>query len=154
MTLVMDRSITDKKKEEWGKWFSNAAHDAGYKSQQEFADASGFTRVQVQRWETGAVRPREENIAAIAAALKSVATEEEVFKAAGYTPNKTPNVTIREERLPYNERMTEEEQRRVISMFEGKPRKAREAAEKALNAILAAFPDVDEDHTTHGNKAE
>jgi transcriptional regulator with XRE-family HTH domain len=89
MVLVMEGTMTDKKREAWGKWFESATHAAGYKSQQEFASASGFTRVQVQRWETGAVRPREENIPAIAAALKSVATLEEVYHAAGYTPDRT-----------------------------------------------------------------
>lgn len=98
MTLD-ETEVQRRKREYWGRWIMQKREAAGFRSQHAFADAAGVSRVQVQRWEAGEVRPDENRIPAIAEALRNVATYHETMEAAGYMSDTPPIVAQRYIRL-------------------------------------------------------
>ena len=130
MTALAEPTVTTKKRDQWAKWLRSAIASAGYKSQQEFADETGFSRVQVQRWVSGDARPREENMPAIVAALKSIASAKEIYRFAGHALDdaediaQSPSPKMIVEEIRKSQIMLQglmEEVRVVRSLLEGAP---------------------------------
>lgn len=163
LTLEL-RSVLDTQTlwEKWGQWFAGERR-AKKMTQVEVSKSAGIERTHLSDIENGKTGSKRETVRKLMLAIHG--DVEEGLRRAGWLGTSSQEYKRSPasdgERLldnqiyePVEETMTEEEERRLISMFAGKPRKARQTAEAAVEAILAQFPDVDDDKTTHGNKAE
>lgn len=85
MQTLLNREAVLSRYDKFSEKFKFYRERAGYGSQQEFADKSGFSRVQVGRWESGS-KPKIENMAAVVESLRLINDHErqELYTLAGY----------------------------------------------------------------------
>lgn len=130
----------------------------------EFADKAEITLTQASRILNGASGTRRTTLPRFVQALGLIKSEDinALYRKAGFqppqsVPNSKSGISMFENKESYDpvdEALTEEESRRILSRFEGRPRRQRERLERVLDTILTEFPDVEYDVTTHGKKAE
>ena len=143
---------------QFGAWFREQRRAADL-TQEETAQAAGITRQHLGAIEKGESGVKRDTLLKLADAIgisRSQVLHRAGLRLSGEDPDEYQRSPASEgDRLrdslssaPLAETMTEAEERRLLGMFAGKSRQARQTAEAAIKAILAEFPDLDTDEDT------